>query len=120
MPAPYRRIGETLFVYPMCQVPKKIGDGAYPERSLENYEQRTPSISAGRSVFYQLAYLIGDQLPGMDMTLLTGFSDLGARAAAEQDPIRYDERIGDYVAHDMATEEQSERWSRFLDEVRIR
>ncbi|MGI9099059.1 MAG: hypothetical protein ACR2H2_11335 [Solirubrobacteraceae bacterium] len=38
-----------MFVYPMCEVPKKIGDGAYPRRSLENYETRTPSVAAGRS-----------------------------------------------------------------------
>lgn len=31
MPAPYRRIGNEVFVYPMCEVPKKIGDGAYPK-----------------------------------------------------------------------------------------
>lgn len=118
MPAPYRRIGGELFVYPMCEVPKKIGDGAHPKLSLENYEKRNPSTSAGRSAFYQLAYLIGDQLPGMDMTMLTGFNHLGTKVAAEEDPIFYDVEIGDYVAYNMGTERQRERWLRFLDEVR--
>lgn len=119
MPAPYRRIGNEVFVYPMCEVPKKIGDGAYPNWSLENYEQRDPSISSGRSAFYQLAYLIGDDLPGMDMTLLTGFNHLGTNVAAVEDPIAYDMELGDYVACNMGTEQQRERWSRFLDEVRV-
>jgi len=118
MPAPYRRIGSELFVYPMCEVPKKIGDGAYPRRSLDNYESRTPSVAAGRSTFYQLAYLLADQLPGMDMTLLAGFSDLGAEIAAQQEPIVLDVELGDHIADRMSDGEQRERWRAFLAEVR--
>ncbi|MGH2942033.1 MAG: hypothetical protein ACRDLN_04575 [Solirubrobacteraceae bacterium] len=118
MPAPYRRIGSELFVYPMCEVPKKIGDGAYPRRSLDNYEARTPSVAAGRSTFYQLAYLLADHLPGMDVTLLAGFTRLGEEMAAQRDPIVLDVELGDHIADGMSTAEQRERWQAFLAEVR--
>jgi tRNA(Ile)-lysidine synthase TilS/MesJ len=118
MPAPYRQIGSEVFVYPMCEVPKKIGDGAYPRRSLENYEARTPSVAAGRSTFYQLAYLLADHLPGMDMTLLAGFNGLGTEIAAQRDPIMWDTELGDHVADRMSDPEQRARWHAFLTEIR--
>jgi tRNA(Ile)-lysidine synthase TilS/MesJ len=118
MPAPFRWIGGELFFYPMCEVPKKIGDGAYPRRSLDNYEARRPSVAAGRSAFYQLAYLLADHLPGMDMTLLTGFNRLGSEMAAQQDPIVLDVELRDHVADRMNDAEQRERWRAFLGEVR--
>ncbi len=118
MPAPYRWIGSELFVYPMCEVPKKIGDGAYPRRSLDNYEARTPSVAAGRSTFYQLAYLLADHLPGMDMTLLAGFNDLGAEIAARQEPIVLDAELDDHIADRMSNAQQRERWRAFLAEIR--
>jgi tRNA(Ile)-lysidine synthase TilS/MesJ len=117
MPAPYRRIGTEVFVYPMCEVPKKIGDGAYPRRSLDNYETRTQSVAAGRSAFYQLAYLLADHLPGMDMTLLAGFNQLGTETAAQQDPIVLDSEIHDHIADRMSDPEQRERWKALLAEV---
>lgn len=118
MPAPYRRVGSEMFVYPMCEVPKKIGDGAYPCQSLDNYRQRRPSISPGRSAFYQLAYLLGEHLPGMDVTLLAGFNQLGTQSADEEDPIIFDAGLGDHIANRMNTDEQRTRWMKFLDEVR--
>ncbi len=118
MPAPFRTIGDEVFFYPMCEVPKKIGDGAYPRRSLENYESRTPSVAAGRSAFYQLAYLLADHLPGMDMTLLAGFNHLGTDVAAQQDPIAFDLELDDHIADRMNDTEQRERWRTFLAEVR--
>jgi hypothetical protein len=102
----------------MCEVPKKIGDGAYPRRSLENYEARTPSVAAGRSTFYQLAYLLADHLPGMDVTLLGGFNRLGTDIAAQQDPIVLDVELRDHIADRMSDAEQHERWRAFLAEVR--
>jgi hypothetical protein len=107
-----------MFVYPMCEVPKKIGDGAYPRRSMDNYETRTPSVAAGRSTFYQLAYLLADRLPGMDMTLLAGFNRLGTEIAAQQDPIVLDEEIRDHIADRMSGAEQRQRWQAFLADVR--
>ena len=118
MPAPFRRIGSELFVYPMCEVPKKIGDGAYPHRSLDNYETRTPSIAAGRSAFYQLAYMLADHLPGMDMTLLSGFNRLGTDSALQREPIMLDAELGDYIADHMSDREQRKRWQALLDEIR--
>lgn len=118
MPAPFRQIGDKVFVYPMCEVPKKIGDGAYPRRSLDNYETRTPSVAAGRSVFYQLAYLLADHLPGMDMTLLAGFNRLGTDVAAHRDPIILDAELRDHIADQMSDAEQRERWQALLAEVR--
>ncbi len=118
MPAPFRRIGGEMFVYPMCEVPKKIGDGAYPRRSMDNYETRTPSVAAGRSAFYQLAYLLADHLPGMDMTLLAGFNRLGTDIAAQQDPIVLDDELRDHIADRMSGTAQRQRWHAFLAEVR--
>jgi tRNA(Ile)-lysidine synthase TilS/MesJ len=118
MPAPYRWIGSELFAYPMCEVPKKIGDGAYPRRSLDNYEARTPSVAAGRSTFYQLAYLLADHLPGMDMTLLAGFNDFAAEMAARQEPIVLDAELDDHIADRMSTAQQRERWRAFLAQIR--
>lgn len=117
MPAPFRRIGNEVFVYPMCEVPKKIGDGAYPRRSLDNYETRTPSVASGRSAFYQLAYLLADHLPGMDMTLLAGFNQLGTDIAAQRDPIVLDAELRDHIADQMSDVEQRERWQVLLAEV---
>jgi hypothetical protein len=118
MPAPFRRIGKEVFVYPMCEVPKKIGDGAYPRRSLDNYEARTPSVAAGRSAFYQLAYLLADHLPGVDMTLLSGFNRLGTERAAQRDPIVMDSELGDHIADRMSDTDQRRRWAALLAEVR--
>jgi hypothetical protein len=118
MPAPFRRIGKEVFVYPMCDVPKKIGDGAFPRRSLDNYKTRTPSVAAGRSAFYQLAYLLADHLPGMDMTLLSGFNRLGTDTAAQQDPIVMDSELDDHIADHMSDADQRRRWKALLAEVR--
>jgi hypothetical protein len=118
MPAPFRRIGKEVFVYPMCEVPKKIGDGAYPHRSLDNYESRTPSVAGGRSAFYQLAYLLADHLAGMDMTLLSGFNRLGTDSAAQQDPIVMDSELDDHIADHMTDADQRRRWKALLAEVR--
>lgn len=114
LPAPFRRIGDVTFVYPIWQVPKKIGDGAYPAFSLENYENRNPSFSPGRSVFYYLAYWIPELLPGMDTTLLDGMSKLADR---DPTPITWDEDLRDHVCHEGVGEQARTRWEEFLRRV---
>lgn len=117
MPAPYRRIGTETFVYPMCHVPKKIGDGAYPRRSLANYKWRQASVASGRTVFYQLAYLLADHLPGMDVTLLDGFNRLGTEQGAHSDPVIFESTVGDYITDRMSTHGQRQKWAEFLARV---
>jgi tRNA(Ile)-lysidine synthase TilS/MesJ len=109
---PYRSIGETTFVFPMYKVPKKIGDGAYPVFSLENYENRTPSFAPGRSVFYHLAYWLSDLAPGIDVTLLEGFARL---ADAASDSIVFDPTLADHVPAGAYTDEQRSKWREFLN-----
>ncbi|WP_333767619.1 hypothetical protein [Streptomyces sp. IBSBF 2435] len=114
LPAPFREIGDVTFCYPIWKVPKKIGDGAYPAFSLENYENRNPSYSPGRSIFYYLAYWIPELLPGMDNTLLDGMSQL---ADKDPQPITWDEDLRDHVCREGSTAEQKNRWQEFLEKV---
>ncbi|WP_031513272.1 hypothetical protein [Streptomyces sp. NRRL F-5123] len=114
LPAPFRRIGDVTFCYPIWKVPKKIGDGAYPAFSLENYENRNPSFSPGRSVFYYLAYWIPELLPGMDNTLLDGLSKLADKDA---EPIVWDEDLSEFICREGSTAEQRSRWQDFLNRV---
>lgn len=113
--APFRRIGDITFAFPMWKVPKKVGDGAYPRHSLHNYESRAASFSAGRSIFYQLAYAIAEALPGMDVTLLNGLSVLGNDHG---EGIVYDEITEDYLCREGSPAELRRAWSIFLDRVR--
>lgn len=114
LPAPFREIGDVTFCYPIWKVPKKIGDGAYPAFSLENYENRNPSFSPGRSIFYYLAYWIPELLPGMDNSLLDGMSKL---ADKDPEPITWDEDLRDHVCREGSTEAQKTRWQEFLAKV---
>lgn len=115
LPAPFRRIGDVNFVYPMYQVPKKIGDGAFPTFSVENYEARNPSFSPGRTVFYYLAYYLADLAPGVDVDLLNGLCALG-NSMPEQ--FELSESIADYVVKDSPTVERLATWKAFLDRHR--
>jgi hypothetical protein len=115
LPSPYRRIGDVRFVYPMCQVPKKIGDGAYPTFSLENYEARNPSYSPGRSVFYYLSYYLADLAPGFDVDLLSGLSRLADRSP---DQFEYQSELDDHVSRGAYTPDQLTTWRQFLDRHR--
>jgi hypothetical protein len=112
---PYRRIGDTTILYPMYRVPKKIGDGAYPTYSLENYEARNPSFSPGRSVYYYLAYSLPSLAPGIDVTLLDGFEKL---ALSSGDAYVYDAEELEFYVKDSFTEGQRQRWREFLHAVR--
>lgn len=115
MPTPYRTIGDLTVVYPMYLVPKKIGDGAYPTYSLENYESRNPSFSGGRSAYYHLAYSLSDILPGIDLSLLRGFETMASTASS---PYTTDEVEGEIFLAESYTPEQRERWVDFLHAVR--
>jgi len=115
---PFRKVGSTTFVYPLYNVPKKIGDGTHPKFSLENYEARYASHSAGRSVFYHLAYLLSDALPGLDRTYSSGFRKLAQSIGVVDDQLTFDEAIGDYALKGSYTPEQLGRWKAFLTEVK--
>lgn len=111
LPAPFRRIGSVNFVYPMWKVPKKIADGAFPSYSLINYGNRNPSYSRGRTIFYHLAYALSDIAPGIDLTLLEGFSQL---AEIEPDPFHFESKLNDYVCKDSYTPQQIEKWQQLI------
>jgi hypothetical protein len=113
LPVPFRPIGGTTFVYPMYRIPKKIGDGAFPTFSVENYEARAPSHSGGRTVFYYAAYLLADALPGMDVTLLDGLLRMAGRYRVE-DPFERDADLDDLVLRGAAHTDIAARWRAFL------
>jgi hypothetical protein len=116
LPTPYRTIGDLTVLYPMYRVPKKIGDGAYPTYSLENYEARNPSFSPGRSVYYYLAYALPAMVPGVDVTLLDGFEKL---AADSVDPYVKDPQEPEFYVRGAFDDEQLAKWRRFLQTVRV-
>ena len=111
LPAPYRRIGDVTFVFPMWKVPKKIGDGAYVRYSLENYENRNPRFSPGRSIFYHVAYALPSIAAGFDITFLDGLAQL---AKLESSPIEWDPIIEDHVVRESFDATQRRRWRSFL------
>ncbi len=114
LPAPFRKIGSATFVYPMWKIPKKIGDGAFPHYSLVNYENRSPGYSEGRSLYYYIAHALSEIAPGLDLTLLEGFSKL---AALNKKPLVKDKVINDFLCRGYFAQDQLERWKRFLNSV---
>jgi len=114
LPAPFRKIGSVTFVYPMWKVPKKIGDGAFPRYSLVNYENRNPSYSEGRCLYYYIAYATSEICPGLDLTLLEGFSKI---AAKEKTPIVKERTLNDFICKDKFTVEQLKKWKDLFDLV---
>jgi len=114
LPAPFRKIGPITFIYPMWKVPKKIGDGAFPRYSLVNYENRNPSYSEGRCLYYYIAYALSDICPGLDLTLLEGFSKI---ALKERTPIIKERTLRDFICKDKFTSEQLKKWKNLFDLV---
>jgi len=118
LPVPFRTIDDVTFVYPMYQIPKKIGDGAFPAFAVENYEARAPSHSGGRTVFYYAAYLLADALPGMDVTLLEGLMRI-SREHRMGKPFEYDPDLDDVVLRGAAGSDVSAKWRDFLDQHKV-
>lgn len=114
LPLPHRKIGLNTIVYPMWQVPKKIGDGAYPKYSLKNYENRGPGNTKGRSLFYYIAYKIADLAPGFDQTFLNGLSNL---STLNNDAFQSEDLIEDYTVVGLYSQEELEKWKQMLDSV---
>ena len=79
LPIPVRDVDiENLRrIFPLWLVPKKIIDGCFPKYSLDNYEMRYPCVSYGRSLYYQMAYVIQSAFPSMAERMLMGFSEIG-------------------------------------------
>lgn len=112
LPAPFRKIGPVTFVYPMWKVPKKIGDGAFPHYSLVNYENRNPSYSEGRCLYYYIAYALSEICPGLDLTILEGFSKISAK---ERTPIVKEQTLNDFVCKERFSPEQLRKWKDLFD-----
>lgn len=111
LPMPFRKIGAITFVYPIWNVPKKIGDGAFPRFSLVNYENRDPSYSEGRCLYYYISYMLSEIAPGLDVSLLKGFSKL---ALMDKAPIRFDKELNDVLLKNGVTSSQLKKWKDFL------
>lgn len=79
LPFPVRAIDGIDFMYPLWMCPKKIIDGCFPKFSMENYEMRYPCFSAGRNLYYMLAYTIQSTYPGGLENLLRGFQAISLR-----------------------------------------
>ena len=114
---PFRQVGDLTVMYPLHNVAKKIGDGTHVAYSLDNYEARYASHSAGRSVFYYLAYALSDVLPGLDGTFAEGFRQLAERIGDRGSGMVFDDVLGDFALADAYTTEQRDRWKSFLDAV---
>lgn len=104
---PVREVGGISIVNPLYRLPKKVIDGAYATYSMQNYINRDPNVDYGRSAFYYLAYLIEDNLPGLDVDLLQGMSALSAN------DVEWDEQLQDYV-HSTAPTELRDKWKAVL------
>jgi tRNA(Ile)-lysidine synthase TilS/MesJ len=115
LPIPYRKIGDVTFVYPMWKVPKKIGDGAFTNYSLVNYENRNPSFTKGRAIYYHLANMLPEVVAGIDVSLLNGFSQI---SRFDNSPIIQDEQLEDYVCKDSFSQEQLQLWKDFTDAIK--
>lgn len=114
LPAPFRQIGNVTFVYPMWKIPKKIGDGAFPRFSLVNYENRDPSFSEGRCIFYYAAYAISDICPGLDITLLEGFSKL---SGLSKNHIVKNPNLEDFVCNEKISKKRINRWKAIFQDT---
>jgi len=115
LPMPFRKIGPITFVYPIWKVPKKIGDGAYPHFSLVNYESRDPSYSEGRCLYYYISYMLSEIAPGLDISLLEGFSRL---ASKDDESITLEKELNDFLCKDDFTPVQLKKWKNFLNKVK--
>jgi hypothetical protein len=91
---PVRKIGSFNFHYPLWMCPKVIIDGCFPKYSLENYQDRYPSFSPGRSLYYQLAYHVISNFPGIGEKILLSQE---RRTSTERSHFIYDSDLGWYV-----------------------
>ncbi len=115
LPIPFRKIGNLTFAYPLWKVPKKIGDGAFTNYSLVNYENRNPSFTKGRALYYHLANMLPDLAPGIDVSLLNGFS---AISKYDSELIILDNELNDFVCKDSYNELQVKQWKEFIDRIK--
>ena len=65
-------------------------------------------------LYYYIAYAISEVCPGLDLTLLEGFSKL---AAKEKKPIIKEQTLNDFVCKDNFTAEQLRKWKDLFDLV---
>ncbi len=91
LPMPVRQIGELKLIYPLWQLPKKIIDGCFPKYSYDNYQERYPSHSEGRTLFYHLAYWIAAEFPQVGEKLLQTASGTASQNGYE---FPFDEEFG--------------------------
>jgi hypothetical protein len=111
LPFPRRTIDGITINYPLYQCPKKIIDGCYPKFSLENYEDRYPSILPGRAILYYMAQSMNTAIPGIEFDFLNGLQKLSETCSSEEfsrNPLFGFSTIG------TVSLEQQKRWQNFI------
>ncbi len=88
---PVRKVDGVKLLFPLWKTPKKIIDGCYPKHSFANYEGRYPSFSPGRTLAYQLAYVLTSDFPGVGEKLLDSSAELSTRLGS---PLVFDADLG--------------------------
>lgn len=110
---PKRKIGNTIFYYPLYKIPKKILDGCHPKLSVDNYEERFPNNMLWRTVPYYLTQALTSSLPGIEFRLLEGFKKISDEYN-HADRYMFDDDIGFFV-EDGVDAKTKEMWRKFIE-----
>jgi tRNA(Ile)-lysidine synthase TilS/MesJ len=109
-PFPVRCVDGMKIWYPLYNIPKKILDGCYPKFSLQNYQDRYPSLMSGRAIPYYLAQMMHTLLPGVEFDLIRG---LGQLSRLNQTYAHFDASLGFSVAEPLGLDVRH-KWETFL------
>ncbi|MBU1538367.1 MAG: hypothetical protein KKC29_02830 [Alphaproteobacteria bacterium] len=110
LPFPVRTIDGVDIWYPLYRTPKRLIDGCNPKFSLQNYDDRYPSVLYWRALSYYSAQQLATNVPGLEFVLLDGFQALAT--ATKRTPV-FSESLGFSAASDLA-DENIAKWQTFL------
>lgn len=92
--------------------PKKIIDGCFPKLSVDNYDMRYPCFSAGRNLYYMMAYMLQSKFPGSAERLVKGMREL---VDEQSDDLVVSELFGS-ILNESISLESSERFKRLMNQ----
>lgn len=107
---PVREIDDVSLWYPLYRIPKRLIDGCNPKFSLQNYDDRYPSVLYWRALSYYFAQQVASNIPGAEFVLLDGYQKLAA--AAKRKPI-FNDALGFSASADL-DDESIDKWQAFL------
>lgn len=112
LPFPVRQLQSVQFSYPLWMTPKKIIDGCFPKLSVDNYDMRYPCFSAGRNLYYMMAYMLQSKFPGSAERLVKGMREL---VDGQSDDLVVSELFGSILNENISLE-ASERFKRLMNQ----